>query len=412
MTREPAKRPGAGWMTVFAIAWLAVWTAQLTPVQLLLPQQLDAPEGAGGWVSGVVSTGIVLGLGGLAGVIAGPLAGVLSDRSRSRWGRRRPWVLGGALVASACLIATGVSTTAVTIGLAWTGVSIGLAVMSAALTAMIADQLPEGRRGAASSLASSAQAVGIIVGVGTVVMMGLSTIAGYLVLAAVITVAAIVAVIFLPDATVTPPPRTPGAGWASLRDRDFSLMLAGRLVVNVGNALGTSLLLFFLLYGLDRGTSAEDDLLMAILVYTVFVVIASTLSGLRSDRTGRRRVPTVVSAVVQAVAALLLVVAPSWPMLLVASALLGIGYGAFMTTGLAFATDLLPDPDSHARDLGLVTVVAALGQLLGPLLGAGLVAAAGGFWSLFAGAALLSVIGAGLTALAREGARDGHARAA
>ncbi len=67
-----------------------------------------------------------------------------------------------------------------------------------------------------------------------------------------------------------------------------------------------------------------------------------------------------------------------------------------MAVSLAFATDLLTDPDDHARDLGLVNVSAQLGQLLGPLLGAGLVALVGGFWLLFTAAAVLSVVGGGV----------------
>lgn len=61
-------------MTLFGLAWLAVWTVQLTPVQLLLPLQLDTPGGAADWITGVVWSGLILSIGGLAGVIAGPLA--------------------------------------------------------------------------------------------------------------------------------------------------------------------------------------------------------------------------------------------------------------------------------------------------------------------------------------------------
>ena len=60
----------------------------------------------------------------------------------------------------------------------------------------------------------------------------------------------------------------------------------------------------------------------------------------------------------------------------------------------------------HARDLGIVYVTAALGQLIGPVLGAGLVALVGGFWLVFVVAAVLSLVGGGLTALARQPARD------
>ncbi len=401
------KKVGALWFTLFTVAWLVIWTVQLTPLQLLLPLQLDTSDSEAGWVAGVVSSGLVLGVGGLAGVIAGPIAGALSDRKKGSRPRRRPFALIGVWITAACLLLTGLGTTPLTIGASWVGVSIGIAIASAAFTAMIADQLPVAQRGAASSSASSAQAVGIVVGVGTVVVLGLGVFDGYLVLAIAMAVLGTATALLLPD--------PPGTGletrerelgeprFAFLHDRDFRWMLIGRLVVNIGNALGTALFLFFLLYGIGQDpTEAEDNLLLMIVVYTVFVVAASIIAGLVSDRIGRRRGLTIVAALVQAVSALIIVISPTFTMTMVAAGLMGVGYGAFMTTGLAFATDLLPSEKDHARDLGVVNVIAALGQLLGPVIGAGLVALVGGFWLVFAAAAVLSLVGAGLTALARE----------
>jgi len=415
-----ATRAGARWFVLFTVAWLLIWTVQLTPLQLLLPLQLDTSESEAGWVSGVISSGLVLGVGGLAGVVAGPIAGALSDRKHPGTSRRRPFALAGTWITAICLLLTGVSDTPLAIGVSWVGVSIGIAVASAAFTAMIADQLPVQQRGAASSAASSAQAVGIVVGVGTVVLLGLGIFDGYLVLAIAMGVLGTAVVLLLPD-----PPKFTGSGSGSgsesaladslaqttsrlsfLRDRDFRWLLLGRLIVNIGNALGTSLLLFFLLYGLGIAKSeAEDSLLLLIVVYTVFVVIASIVSGVISDRIGKRRWITVVAAAVQAVSGVVIAASPSFSATMVAAALMGIGYGAFMTVGLAFATDLLPSERDHARDLGVVNVVASLGQLLGPVIGALLVALVGGFWLLFVAAAVLSLLGAAITLLAREGIR-------
>lgn len=410
---RPAGSVGPRWFTLFTIAWLVIWTVQLTPLQLLLPTQLNTPDSAGGWVSGVVSSGFVLGIGGLAGVIAGPLSGALSDRQAGSRPRRRPWALAGTWIAALCLLLTGVSDGPVLIGASWVGVSVGVAVVSAAFTAMIADQLPVAQRGAASSAASSAQALGIVVGVGTVVLLGLSTFAGYLVLAVAMAVVGTATALLLPDPSgaafqahtaEAQARRAPGEPrFAFLQDRDFRWMLIGRLVVNIGNALGTALFLFFLLYGIGQPyAEAQDNLLLIIVVYTIFVVIASIAAGLVSDRIGRRRGLTIAAAVVQAVSGVVIVASPTFTVTMVAAALMGVGYGAFSTTGLAFATDLLPNERDHARDLGVVNTTAALGQLLGPVIGAGLVALVGGFWLLFTAAAVLSLVGAGLTALARE----------
>ncbi|MDR2320820.1 MAG: MFS transporter [Microbacterium sp.] len=400
-----AKRVGPLWMTLFTLAWLAIWTVQLTPIQLLLPLQLDTGAPGENWIAGVVWAGVVLSVGGLVGIIAAPVSGRWSDRTRSRWGRRRPWAIGGSLLAAVGLVLTGAVSGPVAVGGAWIVVSVGVSVASAALTAMIADQLTT-QRGAASAAASSAQAVGIVVGVGAVVLIGLNVEQSYYLLAAIIAVIGTGTALLLPDAPAhelaLPAPRT-AARTASWRDRDFLWLLISRFTVNIGNAFGTSLLLFFLLYGVRvPSAAAQDDLLVLIVIYTVFVVIASIVAGILSDRASasplrRRRTITAISAVVQAVSGVVILISPSFEMTAVAAGIMGAGYGAYMAVSLAFATDLLKDPDDHARDLGLVNVSAQLGQLLGPLLGAGLVALVGGFWLLFAAAAVLSVVGAAMT---------------
>lgn len=403
MTSTPEQRVGARWMTLFTLAWLAIWMVQLTPVQYLLPLQLDQDDD--NWTAGVVSAGIVLGVGGLAGVIAAPAIGALSDRSLSRWGRRRPWALAGVWLTAACLVLTGLAQGEWAVGACWVGVSVGVAVASAAFTALIADQLPPHQRGAASSAVGSSQAVGIVLGVGLVVLFGLSILAGYLLLACAIVVFGTAAALLLPDPPAHDAERSAGGRVRldSLRDRDFGWMLGGRLIANIGNALGTALLFFYLRHGLGQPKGeADDNLLLLIVIYTVFVVIASVIAGIVSDRTGRRRGPTVLSAMVQALSGVVLVVAPSFETTLFAAALMGLGYGGFSTVGLAFATDLLPNARDHARDLGIVNVTAALGQLAGPLLGALLVVLTGGFWSVFLTAAVLSAAGGLMTGIARQ----------
>lgn len=419
-TAIAGKRVGPLWMTLFTLAWLAIWTVQLTPIQLLLPLQLDTGAPGENWIAGVVWAGVVLSVGGLVGIIAAPVSGRWSDRTRSRWGRRRPWAIGGSLVAAVGLVLTGLVAGPVAVGGAWIVVSVGVSVASAALTAMIADQLTT-QRGAASAAASSAQAVGIVVGVGAVVLIGLNVEQSYFLLAAIIAVIGSGTALLLPDAPAhelaLPAPRT-AARTASWRDRDFLWLLISRFVVNIGNAFGTSLLLFFLLYGVRvPSAAAQDDLLVLIVIYTVFVVIASIIAGILSDRPStsplrRRRTITAVSAVVQAISGVVILISPSFEMTAVAAAIMGAGYGAYMAVSLAFATDLLKDPDDHARDLGLVNVSAQLGQLLGPLLGAGLVALVGGFWLLFGAAAVLSVVGAAMTYAVRASSPASPAPAA
>ncbi len=411
------RRVGAGWFALFTLAWLALWTVQLTPLQLLIPLQLNTPDDADGWIAGVVWSGLVLGVGGIAAVIAGPVAGGLSDRTGGRRGRRRPWAVAGVALSVVSLVGLALvdgprGAIVWGVGVAWVGVSVGAATAGSAFTAMIADQLTT-QRGTASAAVASSQAVGIVIGVGAIVLLGLGVVESYLVLAAFLAVGGVTAALLLPDPPAPASARAARAArslrdrTAALRDRDFVWLLSGRLVVNLGNALGTGLLLFFLLYGLDRDPgTAEDELLLLIVIYTVFVVAASIVGGRVSDRTGRRVMPIVIAALVQATASFLLAAAPTLTTAMISASLLGIGYGAYMSVGLALAADVLPFPDDHARDLGFVNVAASLGQLLGPLIGALLVAMAGDFWLLFTAGGVLSAMGGLMTLALRARERD------
>ena len=188
---EPVRRVSAGWIGAFATVWLGVWMAQLTPVQLLLPAQIDAELHPENWVDSVVAFGTISGIAAIATVIAYPLTGALSDRTASRFGRRRPWIVVGALVFALSLVVLGLQTEIWAIGAAWVAASVGFCIMTAALTATISDQVPVGQRGFVSGWMSAPQAVGIIVGLLLVTELVTDQALGYALLAVIVVVLAI-----------------------------------------------------------------------------------------------------------------------------------------------------------------------------------------------------------------------------
>lgn len=411
-SRTASARVRPAWISLFCLAWFAIWTAQQTPTQLLLPEQLNAPNGPDRWVDGVVYFGVVFAGGGIASLIAGPVAGALSDRTRSRFGRRRPWMFAGLVIAAASLVALGRQSSALGVGLVWIGVSVGIAMATAGYTAMVADQVPSSQRGFVSGFIGAPQAAGVIVGVGLIVGLGLDPRGGYLLLAAILLGIGLPTVFLLPDPRVparderrrrltsgrrpASRPRLARGGqlWVSPREHpDFYWVLSSRAFVNVGNALGTVLLLYFLMYGL-HDDDASAHLLLLISVYTVFVVIASLVGGRISDRIGRRRLLVGAASMLQAAAAIILAVAPSLETAEVSAALLGLGYGSFLSVDLALATEVLPDDSDHAKDMGLMNMAAIGPQTIAPLFGAWIVAATGGFTWLFIAAAVFSAVGA------------------
>ncbi|MGO4105800.1 MFS transporter [Leifsonia sp. YAF41] len=386
---EPTRRVPGRWIAAFATAWLGIWMAQLTPVQLLLPAQIDKQLHPENWVDSVVAFGIISGIAGLCAIIAYPLTGALSDRTTSRFGRRRPWIAGGSVLFAAALLLLGVQQSLVGIGVFWALALTGFCVLTAALTATISDQVPVNQRGYVSGWLSAPQAVGIILGLLLVTMLFTGTFAGYAVVA-ILLLLLVVPFLFLPDAVLTPEQREPMTRraiieslWISPREHpDFGWTLLSRVLVNFGNALGTTLLLYFLMFGLND-KNAEDDLILLTLIYMVFVIIASIFLGQLSDKLGRRKVFVFVASALQGVAALMLAFIPDLTAAMVAAGLLGLGYGCFLSVDQALATQVLPDPASRGKDLGIMNIATAVPQAVAPLLGAAAVAALGGFFGLF-----------------------------
>ena len=396
---EPTKAVTGGWIAVFATAWLGIWMAQLTPVQLLLPQQIEAQLGASYWVDNVVAFGIVSGIAGLCALVAYPLTGALSDRTRGRFGRRRPWIAAGAVLFAASVALLGLQTTMVGIGVFWSLALTGFCVLTAALTATISDQVPVNQRGFVSGWISAPQAIGTILGLVLVTELFVGQFAGYAAMAVLLLVLVLPFLLLTKDAVLPSAEpltwRTFIEGfWISPRQYpDFGWTLLSRILVNFGNAFGTALLFQFLQYGL-KVDDAEGTLIVLTLVYMVFVILASLVLGKLSDRLGRRRPFVFVAAALQGVAALMLAFVPDLGVAFVAAGLLGLGYGCFLSVDQALATQVLPDPHTRGKDLGIMNIATAVPQAFAPLFGALLVAALAGFAGLFVLAAVAAILGA------------------
>jgi MFS family permease len=409
---EPTKLVTGGWIAAFGAAWLGVWMAQLAPFQFLLPTQVENilgpqsdPGDPLGWTNSVLSFGIISGISAICVLIAFPLTGALSDRTTSKFGRRRPWIAAGALLFAASLIALGFQDTIVGIGVFWSLALTGFSILAGGLTSLIADRVPVRQRGFVSAFASAPQALGLVLGVALVTLVFTTQILGYIAVAVLLLVLVIAVLVMTKETPVTREQRPSSklgvilrGMWVSPRKYpDYAWTLLSRVLINVGNALGVGLLLYFLKHGLEPnlvGTEAEETLLLLIVVYTVFVVAASIILGRISDRLQRRKIFVITAAVVQAVAAFLLAFVPDLTVTFVAAALLGAGYGAFLSVDQALVTQVLPDPHDRGKDLGIMNVASNVPQAAAPLLGALVVVGLGGFQGLFLLAAAVTSLGA------------------
>ncbi|MEV4760801.1 MFS transporter [Micromonospora sp. NPDC049559] len=406
---EPTVPVGRGWIALIFSANLGVWAAFFTPIQILLPQQVESvvPDGK------EAAFAVVTGFGALAAVIANPLAGALSDRTGPRlggreFGRRHVWTIGGALLGAAALVLLTRQHGVLGITVAWVAAQVCLNAMLATLTAAVPDRVPVRQRGGVSGWVGIPQALGLVVGAALVTAAG-GTASGYLAVAGALLLLALPFALLTPDDPLPrrhrPPlrPRDLLAGlWIDPRRHpDFAWAWGTRFLVQMGNALGTLYLLYFLQDQVRHG-DPESGLLILILLYTAGMAATAVVSGRISDRSGRRKVFVIWSGVIMAVAALLLAVWPIWPAAVVAAVLLGAGYGAYLSVDAALITQVLPRATDRAKDLGVINIANAAPQVLGPALSAPIVVHLGGYPTLYAATAAITLLGSALVVRIRS----------
>jgi MFS family permease len=370
--------------------------ATLVPVQLVLPSQLDDLDP----VHKVRDFGLISGLTGIAALVTLPLFGAWCDRTTSRYGRRRVWVVGGLAVFAAGLLATGVQGHWVGVGLTWLVATLGMNAASVGLTATVADSVPDEQRGTISAAIYAPQALGIVVGLFAVTAVGGSIPFSYLFLAAALLASAYPFVRRYQEVTPADGARPRASILEQLRvgprpDNDFNWAFACRVLVNLGNALGTTYLYYFLKDGLGL-EDPDEGLLVLTVVYLIFTLFATAVGGYLSDRLQRRRVFVAAASILQAIAALMLAAFPSFGVALVGAGLLGAGYGAFMSVDQALITQVLPDAESRAKDLGIMNVGSAGPQALAPLAASLIISSLGGYPVLFGAAGVTTLAGAAM----------------
>ena len=86
---------GARFVVTFLLANAGMYAIFQGMQQIVLPSQIAALDAEGK----VGAYGIMASIGAAAAAIGNPVFGALSDRTRSRFGRRTPWILISAIVA-------------------------------------------------------------------------------------------------------------------------------------------------------------------------------------------------------------------------------------------------------------------------------------------------------------------------
>ncbi|MFC5029057.1 MFS transporter [Streptomyces sp. DSM 41987] len=396
---EPTVRVRPGWTAALSLASLAVFMAFFTPIQILLPLQLEHLDEA----HKAANLAWVTGAGALVAVVVNPLAGALSDRTTGRWGRRRPWIVGGALAGAAGLLITSAQHTLPGIVAGWCLAQSGLNAMLAGVTAPVADQVPVGQRAAVSGWTGIMQSLGLVLGALLVTTAVSGVGPGYLLTALLAVALALPYVLCFRDPVLPRAlrpafrPRALLSGlWVDPRAHpDFGWAWLTRFLINLGNALGTLYLLFYLTDEVHH-PDPDTGVLVLTVIYTVSATLTAIPAGIASDRIGRRKVFVVVCSVIMAVAALLLAVAHTWTAVMIAAAVLGAGFGIYLAVDQALITQVLPSAADRAKDLGVINIANSGPQVLAPAVAAPIVAHLGGYPGLYVATALVTLLGGAL----------------
>jgi MFS family permease len=406
----PTKKVSAGFLVLFALANFGLFLTVMMPALFSLPYKvgLMAPD------EKVAVLGLVATIGAVVGVVTGPIAGVLSDRTRTRIGRRRPWFIAGVLILAAGSTIVALADSVPVLVLGWIVVSLGGSANSAAITPIIAERVPESQRGTAAAIGGVATQLAGVLGYTLGGMLTSSLLMVFLVPVAALAVLGGLFMFLLPEPVIQLSPQSIRDTFRQLlfnprKHRDFSILWVGKLLMQIALAFLSTYQLYFLL---DRlGFTAEEAGLRLSLVGGIGILVTMTFaisSGILSDKLKRRRIFVLISAILSAVGMSLMAFTDGFGLFIAAVFFILGAAGMFGSVDVALASDLVPEPEQAGKWMTTYNLAATLSTAIAPLLGAAFlaigVADSTNYTALFLSGAAFSLI-AGVVTMFIKGVR-------
>jgi MFS family permease len=368
----PAERPrqlprvGPLFIVVYALAMFGIWMAINLPATVTVALRISEIDPA----NKTTSYSIIAGIGTLVAVLANPFFGRLSDRTRSRFGRRRPWIAVGIVGTAIGAAVIGFSNTVPLLLLGWMIMQAFINASIAACLAVVADKVPESQQGLVGALSGAASAASTVVGIFFIQAFPTSILAqiGLPVMAAFVFGFALLAA--LKDDRPATGERTPfdvkeffGSFYVNPRKApDFAWFLLAFFLLNLGNGVIATYAVYFLQDKI-RVPEAElaNVLFLTFLLAGVVSLVVAPLAGWISDRTGRRKPLFAAAAILIAAGIGVIVTATDATQFIVGQTLAaGVAGGTLFGVYIAFAVATLNDKSTVARDLGIVNIAFTL----------------------------------------------------
>jgi MFS family permease len=312
----------------------------------------------------------------LVALLAQPLIGQWSDRTRNRWGRRIPYLTAGAVGLSLSLVLVVISDSLWFLLIAAMLVSACSNTTQVAWQALIPDQVPETQRGLAAGIKTIWELVGVVSGVA---VAGFLLAQGNLWGPPVVAVSLFFIILVITTYTLrhatsrqmmneTNSQNLPTALIISLKEAPPAFlwwMLNRFLFWSAAIAVRTFLLNYLEdVMGLSvaEAQTLSRDLFILL---GVGVFILALPAGAVADRVGRR--PILITAGLMAAAGVsVFLIWPDLNALFIAGTLIAGGAGIFASASWSLATDLVPKNEG-ALYLALANAATVLGSIGGRL---------------------------------------------
>ena len=396
-----AQRVGWGFISLYALAFISTSLVFLAPLLVSLALKINSLVGI---EQAPNSLSVVTGIGALLAMVGNPFFGRMSDRTSSRLGMRRPWMVIGLVGGSLGILIVALAPSIPVVLVGWCIAQLLFNALLAAMVAVLPDQVPVAQRGRVAGVLGVCVPVASVSGTFLVKLFTGNQLAMFLVPCAVGGFFILLFAVRLDDRRLA---RADKPAW-SLREfagtfyvnprksPDFAWAFASRFMFVLAYAFLTTYQAYYLL---DRIGSAEAEvprqIFLGTLAQSTVVVAASLVGGRLSDRTGRRKVFVLTAAVVYGLAMFLIAVASNFNGFLVGMAIGGLGFGVYMAVDLALVADVLPDSDNAAKDLGVLNIAGALPFSVAPAIAPAVLAiGAGSYGVLYAVAGVCAIIGA------------------
>lgn len=318
-------------LVVGIILWLGPYLAL---VGVLVPQQVAriAPDQKAEVIA-IMSTCAMI-----VSTIANIIEGALSDRTRSKWGRRTPWLVFGSIGAAICIVFWGLCTAPWQIILSDSVYMIFLNMIVAPLIAVIADRTSPKYRGTISGIYALGNSAGQYGGQAFASLFLPIPYTGFIVMAVLTLLSGPLAALILrekstkdmPVEKITIKNFSQNFAFPTKDSLDFYLALIGKLCIQTSsNAISGYQLYILTDYILLRGGKLQNYVTYISMILMITAVIMCVVAGPISDKIGRRKVPVIFAGGLIAIGSIIPMFSTQPWIMLIYALIVGTGMGMY-----------------------------------------------------------------------------------